>query len=113
MATGIPFSRRPSLVMTQTCLLLVSGPLPQTFIQGEYISCGCSWAACCWAGAAGAGVAAGAFGAAGFAGCFWAGAGAGAGAWANTGAATSKAATKPAAAIMAVGTRPNGRADAI
>ncbi len=42
MATGMPFSSRPSLVTTQTCLLLVSGPLPQTFIHGEYISCGWS-----------------------------------------------------------------------
>src|SRR5664280_1476895 len=40
IATGMPFSRRPSLVRTQTCLLLVSGPLPHTFSQGEYISCG-------------------------------------------------------------------------
>ena len=49
IATGMPFSSRPSFVMTQTCLLFVSGPLPQTFIHGEYMSCGCSPAAC-WPG---------------------------------------------------------------
>src|SRR5476651_1517377 len=112
MATGMPFSRRPSLLMTQTCLLLVSGPLPHTFIHGEYISCGWSGAACCCAGAAGAGAAAGAcFGAAGLAGCF--AAGAGAGAWAKAGAAMRRAAIKPAAATVAFRAQPNGRADAI
>src|SRR5215471_8598332 len=66
MATGIPFSRRPSLVMTQTFLLPVSCPWPQTFIHGEYISCGWSAACCCGcAGCSGcAGCAGCAFGAA-------------------------------------------------
>src|SRR5665647_1996747 len=103
MATGMPFSSRPSLVMTQTCLLLVSGPLPQTFIHGEYINCGSPACAGAAAGAASAGLAAGdCFGAAGLAGCFG-------GVWANAGAATSNAASKPAA----VSVRPSGRADAI
>src|SRR5450755_4732023 len=40
IATGMPFSSRPSLVSTQTCLLLISGPLPHTCFHGEYVNCG-------------------------------------------------------------------------
>src|SRR5665213_3035055 len=105
MATGIPFSSLPSLVITHTCLLLVSWPLPQTLSQGEYISCGgAGSAACCCAGAfgaagAGAGFAAGlAVGAFGFA-----------GACAITGMAM---ASNAPAAIETISARPSGRADA-
>src|SRR5665213_1133217 len=101
MATGMPFSRRPSLVMTQTCLLLVSGPFPQIFIHGEYISCGGSLVAgCCGAGAAGA--AAGA--------CFL---GAGLGCCANAAGATKTKAVTLATANSAVRARPNDWPDAI
>src|SRR5664279_4697199 len=103
----MPFSSRPSLVRTQTCLLLVSGPLPQTFTHGEYMSCGGASAA--WAGAAGAaGAAAGAlgaaFGAAGFVGF---------GCCANAGVAATMAAARNPAANEAVSARLRGRADAI
>ena len=105
IATGMPFSSRPSLVTTQTCLLLVSGPLPQTFIHGEYISCGSPCAA--WPGAAGAGCAGCAAGAAGLAAGFFGCASDG----------DDKAAASAATPIVAVSARPQDRpevrADAI
>src|SRR5665213_4536953 len=107
MATGIPFSSLPSLVITHTCLLLVSWPLPQTLSQGEYISCGgAGSAACCCAGAFGA---AGAGAGAGFAAGLAAGAFGFAGACAITGMAM---ASNAAAAIETISARPSGRADA-
>src|SRR6478609_373626 len=69
-ATGIPFSNRPSLAVTQTCLAFGSVSfLLQILIQGEYISCGCpAWpggacSAVCAGACAGAGAGCAAFGA--------------------------------------------------
>ena len=44
-ATGMPFSSRPTLVMTQTFFSLVSLFLPHILIQGEYISSGLPFSA--------------------------------------------------------------------
>src|SRR6185436_9912704 len=104
MATGIPFSRRPSLVITQTFLLPVSCPWPQTFIHGEYISCGWSPTCCC-----------GCAGCKGCAGCAL-GAALGAALGCCCCCAEAAPANNVAAKVMtmvAVNARPHGRTDTV
>src|SRR5208283_4896327 len=102
----MPFSRRPSLVRTQTCLLLVSGPLPQTLIHGEYISCGAAACGCAGAAAAGAtGLAGAGFCAAGLV--------AGFGCCASVGLPATMATASNPVTNEAVSARPHGRPDAI
>src|SRR4029078_9239800 len=121
MATGLPFSRRPSLVITHTFLLPVSCPWPQTFIHGEYISCGWS-AACCWgcarlqSGGGWGGVAfcAGCKGCAGGAGCaFGAAFGAALGCGCCAEAVFANSVAAKVMTMVAVNARPHGRTDTV